>query len=168
MELTLSKRGLSIFAVVALVAISAYSLAYRFGMFDMDISLLDPRTWFVDAGVFSEEAPAIKAVEAALSPAADQTQWATSICSNMTEQGCTIFKSVYAKPLWELQLDVADVSFVKVVDELEDGSQVWHLEAVKPDGTILPVYIHAERNEAGEWLLVRILFDQETRRYEQK
>jgi len=57
---------------------------------------------------------------------------------------------------------------VKVVDELEDGSQVWRLEAVKPDGAILPVYIHTEQNEAGEWLLVRILFDQETRKYEQK
>jgi len=168
MELTLSKRTLSIFAVTALVAIGAYALANRYGVFDMDVSLLDPRTWFANASEAETDSPAIKAVEMALSPTGDQAQWEASICSNMTEQGCTIFKSIYAKPLWELQLEVTDVSFVKVVDELEDGSQVWRLEAVKPDGAILPVYIHTEQNEAGEWLLVRILFDQETRKYEQK
>lgn len=168
MELTLSKRTLSIFAVVALVAIGAYALANRYGVFDMDVSSLDPRTWFANAGEAETDTPAIKAVEAALSPVGDQAQWEAFICSNMTEQGCTIFKSIYAKPLWELQLEVTDVSFVKVVDELKDGSQVWQLESVKPDGSIMPTYVHTEQNEVGEWLLVRILFDQETRKYEEK
>ncbi len=168
MELTLSKRTLSIFAVAALVAIGAYALANRYGVFDMDVFSLDPRTWFAYAGEAETDAPAIKAVEAALSPTGDQAQWEASICSNMTEQGCMIFKSIYAKPLWELQLEVTGVSFVKVVDELDDGSQVWRLESVKPDGSTMPIYIHAGLNEAGEWLLIRILFDQETRKYEEK
>jgi hypothetical protein len=134
----------------------------------MDVSLLDPRTWFANASEAETDSPAIKAVEMALSPTGDQAQWEASICSNMTEQGCTIFKSIYAKPLWELQLEVTDVSFVKVVDEIEDGSQVWQLESVKPDGSKMPTYIHAEQNEVGKWLLIRILFDQETRKYEEK
>ena len=168
MELTLSKRTLSIFAVAALVAIGAYALANRYGVFDMDVSLLDPRTWFANTGEAETDSPAIKAVEVALSPTGDQVQWEASICSNMTEQGCAIFKSIYAKPFWELQLEVTDVSFVKVVDELEDGSQVWQLESVKLDGSKMPTYIHAEQNDVGKWLLIRILFDQETRKYEEK
>lgn len=168
MELTLSKRILSIFAVAVLVAIGVYSLANRYGVFDMDVLSLDPFTWFASTGEDATDAPAIRAVETALSPAENQAQWEVSICSNMTPQGCTIFKSIYAMPLWELQRDGADVSFVEVVEELDDGSQVWHLDAAKPDGAVLPVYIHTSQNEAGEWLLVRILFDQETRKYEQK
>lgn len=163
MELTISKRSLSIFAVVILAGIGFYSLANRFGLFDVG-----PRTWFTTNEVSAEKVPAMKAVEVALSPADDQVEWEASICSNMTEQGCTIFKSVYAKPLWEMPRDGASVSFVEVVDEFEDGSQAWHLEVVKPDRVTLPVYIHAGQNEAGEWLLIRILFDQETRKYEQQ
>lgn len=168
MELTLSKRTLSIFAVAALVVIGAYALANRYGVFETDVSSLDPRTWFANAGDAETDALAIKAVEAALSPTGDQAQWESSICSNMTEQGCTIFKSIYAKPFWELQLEVTDVSFVKVVEELESGGQVWQVESTKSDGSTMPTYIHTEQNEAGEWLLVRILFDQEARKYEQK
>jgi hypothetical protein len=168
MELTVSKRSLSIFAVVILTGIGLFSLANRFGLFDVNLSSLDPRTWFTTGEVSAEQTPALKAVETALSPADDQAQWEASICSNMTEQGCTIFKSIYAKPLWEMPREGAAVSFVEVVDELEDGSQVWHLDAAKPDGTASPVYIHTARNEEGERLLIRILFDQETRKYEQK
>ena len=167
MELTVSKRSLSILAVVILAGIGFFSLANRFGVFDMDLSSLNPRGWFASDEI-AADTPAIRAVKAALSPAEDHAQWETSICSNMTEQGCTIFKSIYSQPLWKLPRDGADVSFVEVVDELEDGGQVWHLDAAKPDGTVSPVYIHTSQNEAGEWLLVRILFDQETRKYEQK
>lgn len=168
MELTVSKRSMSILAVVILAGIGFFSLANRFGVFDLNLSSLNPQTWFPGVDDVASDAPAIMAVKAALSPAEDQAQWEASICSNMTEQGCTIFKSIYSQPLWELPRDGADVSFVEVVDELEDGSQVWHLDAAKPDGTVLPVYIHTSQNGAGEWLLVRILFDQETRKYEQK
>ena len=168
MELTISKRSLSILAVVILIGIGFYSLANRFGVFDLNLSSLNPQTWFPGVDDVASDAPAIMAVKAALSPAEDQAQWEASICSNMTEQGCTIFKSIYAKPLWELQLEVIDVSFVKVVEELEGGGQVWLLESTMSDGSTMPTFIHTEQNEVGEWLLVRILFDQETRKYEEK
>ena len=168
MELTLSKRTLAIFAVVALVLIGAYSLASRYGVFDMDMPSIDPHTWFVSAEEMAKDAPAIRAVKTAMSPTEDQAQWETAVCSDMTQQGCMIFKSIYSKPLWGMELDVTDVSFVKLIEELEGGGQVWRLESIKSDGSTMPTYIHTEQNDAGEWLLVRILFDQETRKYEQK
>ena len=71
MELTISKRSLSILAVVILIGIGFYSLANRFGVFDLNLSSLNPQTWFPGVDDVASDAPAIMAVKAALSPAED-------------------------------------------------------------------------------------------------
>ncbi len=64
-----------------------------------------------------------------------------------------------------MQGKISSVSFIEIAETLEDGSQVWKTEVADGE-TILPVYIHVTQNDAGQWLLNRVLFAQEAAKYE--
>lgn len=167
MELVLPKEKLQKVAIILLVVIGLAAVAFRVnwsgaagwatGLF----SLFQPT---VHAGEFEDE-PALFAVKAIFAPGTDQSAWEESVCTNMTEDGCQIFKAIYAKPLFDMPRKGVSVTFVKIVDELDDGTKVWLINAVPSDGNPTPVYAHVSQNESSDWLLIRVLFDQETEKY---
>lgn len=163
MELTFSKRNLSITAVVLLVGTALLSLANRYDV----LGALKTVNLFAKSEP-SNEQPAAKALETILSPANDQDSWNDAVCVNMTPEGCGIFKGLYSNALWGIPHPGATVTFVKVAEEFEDGTQVWEMSVLQiGNDTAIPAYIHVEKGEKGEWLLVRILFDAEAARYAQ-
>ena len=85
----------------------------------------------------------------------------------MTEKGCELFRAMFANPFWKSSLigKTTSITFIKIADTLEDGSQVWKTEIADNEAT-LPVYIHVTQNDAGQWLLNRVLFPQEAAKYE--
>jgi hypothetical protein len=164
MELVLPKEKLQKAAIILLVVTGLAAIALRVnwgGAMDGLFSLFQPPA---HAGEFEDE-PALSAVKAILAPGADQSAWEESVCANMTEDGCLIFKAIYAKPLFDMPREGVSATFVKVVDELDDGTKVWLINAVPPAGDPTPVYAHVSQNESGDWLLIRVLFDQETEKY---
>ncbi|WKZ38302.1 MAG: hypothetical protein QY332_10210 [Anaerolineales bacterium] len=164
MELVLPKEKLQKASIILLVVIGLAAIAFRVnwgGAMDGLFSLFQPA---VHAGEFEDE-PALSAVKAIFAPGADQSAWEESVCANMTKDGCQIFKTIYAKPLFDMPRGGVSVTFVKVADELDDGTKVWLIKVVPPDGNPMPVYAHVSQNESGDWVLIRVLFDQETEKY---
>jgi hypothetical protein len=164
MELVLPKEKLQKAAIILLVVIGLAALALRVNWgrsMDGFFSFFQPAA---NAGEFENE-PALSAVKAIFAPGPDQSAWEESICVNMTEDGCQIFKAIYAKPLFDMPREGASATFVKVVDELDDGTKVWLINAVPHSGNPTPIYTHVSQNGSGDWLLIRVLFDQETEKY---
>jgi hypothetical protein len=164
MEFVLPKEKLQKAAIILLVVIGLAALALRVnwgGAMDGLVSLFQSAA---HAGEFENE-PALSAVKAIFAPGADQSEWEGSVCANMTGEGCQIFKAIYAKPLFDMPREGASTTFVKVADELDDGTKVWLINAVPSDGNPTPVYAHVSQNESGDWHLIRVLFDQETEKY---
>lgn len=167
MELVLPKEKLQKAAIILLVVIGLAALALRVNWgraaeWTAELfSFLQPAA---NAGEFENE-PALSAVKAIFAPGPDQSAWEESVCDNMTEDGCQIFKAIYAKPLFDMPREGASATFVKVVDELDDGTKVWLINAVPHSGNPTPIYTHVSQNESGNWLLIRVLFDQETEKY---
>lgn len=167
MELVLPKEKLQKAAIILLVVIGLAALALRVnwgGAAKWTTGLFSLFQSPAHAGEFEDE-PALSAVKAIFAPGADQSAWEESICTNMTEGGCQIFKAIYAKPLFDMPRKGVSVTFVKIVDELDDGTKVWLINADSSDGNPTPVYAHVSQNESGDWLLIRVLFDQETEKY---
>jgi hypothetical protein len=164
MELVLPKEKLQKAAIILLVVIGLAAIALRVnwgGAMDGLFSFFQPTA---NVGEFEDE-PALFAVKAIFAPGGDQSAWEDSVCAHMTGKGCQIFKAIYAKPLFDMPREGATASFVKVADDLDDGTKVWLIDAVSPDGETMSVYTHVSQNESGDWLLIRVLFDQETEKY---
>jgi hypothetical protein len=164
MELVLPKEKLQKAAIILLVVIGLAAIALRVnwdGAMDGLFSFFQPAA---NASEFEDE-PALFAVKAIFAPGGDQSAWEDSVCAHMTGEGCQIFKAIYAKPLFDMPREGATVSFVKVADELDDGTKVWLIDAVSPGGETMSVYTHVSQDKSGDWLLIRVLFDQETEKY---
>jgi hypothetical protein len=163
MELVLSKEKLQKIALILLVVIGLTAIAFRMNWG----SVMNRLPSFFSSAKEEEfkNEPALSAIEMVFAPGADQSAWEESVCAHMTLEGCQVFKAIYAKALFAMPRNGASAKFVKVVDSFDDGSQVWLITAVPSDGSPIPVYAHVSQNESGDWLLIRILFDQETEKY---
>jgi hypothetical protein len=164
MELVLPKEKLQKAAIILLVVIGLAALALRVnwgGAMDGLFSFFQSPD---HAGEFEDE-PALFAVKAIFAPGTDQSAWEESVCVNMTDDGCLIFKAIYAKPLFDMPREGVSATFVKVTDELDDGTKVWLIDTIPYAGNPMPVYAHVYQNESGDWYLIRVLFDQETEKY---
>lgn len=111
--------------------------------------------------------PAIQSLTALYAPSGERAQWEGQVCAGMTEQGCQLFHTLFANPIWNSVLNgkTSSVTFIEIAETLEDGSQVWKTE-VADGATTLPVYIQVTQNDARQWLLNRVLFAQEAAKYE--
>lgn len=163
MEITLSKKTL-VNAVSGLLVV----LAVVGGYYVWTQGLLQewfPRAEAVQAAQADE--PALTSLESMYSPSGERAEWEARVCAGMSEKGCVVFKGMYAEAIWKSPQKgrTASAAFIEVAETFEDGSQVWKTE-ITLDGTILPVYIHVVQNEEGKWLLNRVLFEQEAKKYE--
>lgn len=164
MEITVSKKGMMKVVILLLVA------AVLFGLY-LGWSEEIIRAWFTNTQPvetsFAEE-PAMRSLAAMYSPRGERSNWEEQVCAGMTEPGCEMFRAMYADPLWNsIEGQNASVSFIEITETLEDGSQIWKTEVTSGEET-LPVYIHVVQNEAGQWLLQRVLFSQEAAQYEEQ
>lgn len=102
-------------------------------------------------------------------PENDRRLWEETVCSGMSADGCTLFKAMYASVLWSSRSATGSTqaSMLGVAEELEDGTQVWRVRLNGP-GLDNEIFVHTSREPAsGEWLLERVLFTQESWKYQQ-
>lgn len=111
--------------------------------------------------------PALQSLAAMYSPTGERSAWEAQVCEGMSENGCQIFKVMFAEALWKsaFQGKPASVAFIQSVEILENGTQVWQTEVSNADAT-LPIYVQVSQDESGLWLLDRVLFEQETTKYQ--
>ena len=162
MEIKFSRRTISNgigFLLIAAALFGGY-YAWSQGMLDRWLTGPTPQTQPVTE-------PAMKSLTALYAPSGERTQWEGQVCTGMTEQGCQLFRTLFANPIWNSALNgkTSSVTFIEIAETLEDGSQVWKTEVADGE-TTLPVFIHVTQNEAGQWLLNRVLFAQEAAKYE--
>jgi hypothetical protein len=158
MEITFTKSRL-IGAAILLLFIAIF-LAYQFGLF----AYFTPATPAAGVNEYNAQ-PAMKALATIYSPSGDQAVWEQAACLNMTPDGCVLFKAYYAPAIWKSGVNGANTGFVEVRAELEDGSQVWQADTTI-NGAPQPLFIHVQKREDGQWVLVRILFEEEAKKYE--
>ena len=162
MEITFSRKMISqgIGLILIAAALFAGYYAWSQGMLDRWLTGPTPQTQPVTE-------PAIQSLTTLYAPSGERAEWEGQVCAGMTEQGCQLFRTLFANPIWNsaLQGKTSSVSFIEIAETLEDGSQVWKTEVADGE-TILPVYIHITQNDAGQWLLNRVLFAQEAAKYE--
>lgn len=158
MEINFSKPRLLSIAAALILITAAVVFALRFMP-----ALFSPETG-MDLEAANRQ-PALQALNTIYAPAGEKAEWEQSICGNMTAHGCEIFKSYYAAPIWQSGVQGADTHVTAIRASLEDGSQVWQAET-NLDGKAQSIYIHVEQREDGQWVLARILFEEEARKYE--
>ncbi len=162
MEVTFSRKTISNGVGLILIAAALFGGYYAWseGWFDRWLTGAMPQTQPVTE-------PAIQSLTALYAPSGDRAQWEQQVCAGMTAQGCQLFHTLFANPIWNsaLQGKTSSVTFIEIAETLEDGSQVWQTEVADGE-TTLPVYIHVTQNDAGQWLLNRVLFAQEAAKYE--
>ena len=163
MNITISKtatlRAIAIFMALVLL-VWATSLALSMGF---------PARLFAAPTPLPQDEPAMRAVTAIYSadPAGERSDWENTVCSGMTEKGCSLFKSMYAPAIWDAaaQKNDAAATMIQVADTLEDGSQIWKVNVAWSD-TAADIFIHVEADPtSGQWLLERVLFTQEAAKY---
>lgn len=167
MEITISRNSTVrtfTFAIIILAVIGGGYFAWKSGLLDS----LFAQSQTTSAAPADE--PAMKSMTAMYSPSGERAEWETQVCAGMTEKGCELFRAMFANPIWNSALNgkTATITFIEIAEGLEDGSQVWKTEVANGE-TTLPVYIHVTQNDgihAGQWLLNRVLFAQETAKYE--
>lgn len=163
MEITISKS--SLFKVVILLMILAVLFGLYIGWSEEILS-----DWLgatPPAEISFEDQPALLSLSAMYSPTGERSDWEEQVCTGMTEQGCELFRSMYAEPIWNSLsgAQATTVVFIASVETLDDGSQIWKAEVTGTEAT-QPMYIHVYPNASGQWLLNRVLFTQETTKYE--
>ncbi len=163
MNITISKtaalRAIAIFTALVLLVWAA-SLALSVGF---------PARLFAAPTPPPQDEPAMRAVTAMYSvdPASERAEWENTVCSGMTEKGCSLFKSMYAPAIWAAasQKKDAAATMLQVADRLEDGSQIWKIKIAWSD-TSADIFIRVEADPtSGQWLLERVLFTQEAAKY---
>lgn len=164
MEITISKKNvmIGVFAVF-LLAVAAYFAPQA-------IDAVLESQWFAEPVPVMDydNQPAFSALETMFATGiTDRAAWESAVCADMTVDGCQVFKAVYAGTIWKMEKAGANASFSQIVDKFEDGSQIWRTDVTLGADAPKPIYIHVEKNESGEWLLVRVLFAEEAKRYEQ-
>ena len=102
------------------------------------------------------------AVASMYAPMGNETFWITSLCSQMTSGGCDYFQRKQANALWRLGQGVRGdtASRAEVVAEIPPRSQVWKMTVTiwKDEETAYDVYVLAQQNDGGQWLLDRVLY----------
>ncbi len=165
MNITLSKtaalRAIAIFTALVLL-VSAASLALSMGF---------PARLFAAPTPLPQDEPAMRAVTTMYSvdPAGERSEWENTVCSGMTQKGCSLFQSMYAPAIWDAasQKNDAAATMLQVADTLEDGSQIWKINVTWSD-TSADIFIRVEADQtSGQWLLERVLFTQEAAKYTQ-
>ena len=162
MEVTFSRKTISngVGLILIVAALFGGYYAWSQGMLDHWLTGAMPQTQPVNE-------PAIQSLTALYAPSGERAQWEGQVCAGMTEQGCQLFHTLFANPIWNSALNgkTSSVTFIDIAETLKDGSQVWKTEVADGE-TTLPVYIHVAQNDAGQWLLNRMLFAQEAAKYE--
>lgn len=163
MEITLSKRLLSNVIGIFILAITLLGGYYFWsrGLFQNWLPVSET------VQTMPADEPAMVSLEIMYSPIGERSSWEENVCAGMTEKGCEMFHAMFAELIWKSAVEGKTVSvrFIETVDTLEDGSQVWKTEVSDGEASS-PVYIHVAQNEAGQWLLNRVLFSQETAKYQ--
>jgi hypothetical protein len=123
------------------------------------------------AGFTPAAEPAIRSLKSFYSPdtSLDESAWESLVCEGMTEQGCELFRKIYAPAIWKMAQTKplsATVEYRSSVDTLKDGSQIWKVRITTATQTSTNIYIHVAQNETGKWFLNRVLFAQEAEKYE--
>ena len=163
MNITIAKtaalRAITIFTALVLLVWAA-SLALSMGF---------PARLFAAPTPPPQDEPAMRAVTAMYSvdPASERSEWENTVCSGMTQKGCSLFQSMYAPAIWDAAAQKIDASatMLQVVDTLEDGSQIWKINIAWSD-TAADIFIHVEADPTSrQWLLERVLFTQEAAKY---
>lgn len=162
MEITINRNRLLWAAVLAILAMAAAAFLYFNGgsLVEKAISLFTK-----PAAQVNENQPAMKALAAIYAPVGDRTTWEQEACLNMTARGCELFKAYYAPAIWKSGVRGTDTKLVRVADSLEDGSQVWQT-GTTINGNAQPLFIQVEKRGDGNWVLERILFEEEAKKYE--
>lgn len=153
MEITLNRKNIAIAAILLLLALAVMG-AYASGLFS-------PRP---PARNVSADEPAVQALRAIYNPdpSAGQRAWEESVCAGTTEQGCGLFRSLFAPSIWDAALagkmPGGEPAFAGVAEDLGVEGQIWAFTV-----GAAPVYVHVQRDEDQRWLLARILFEEEAR-----
>lgn len=168
MEITFSKSQMRRAAAVILI-IAAFVFAYQKISTDSAfrsklISLLPFGTSEISMDEYNNQ-PALKALVTIYSPSGTQSAWEQQVCSNMTQSGCDLFNFYYSPTIWKSGVSGTNTQFVEVMETLEDKSQIW-LAGTTINGTTQPLFIHVEKRADGNWVLARILFEEEAKKYE--
>lgn len=161
MSIILSRRTIVTIGGAMLAAVML--LIFLFSKFSTDF-LAHPQ----QAG---PDSPALAAISAMYSGQADNDRslWEQTICRGMTVEGCGLFKSMYSSVLWSARgsAGITHAAMIGVAEELEDGTQVWRVRLIGP-GLDNEIFAHTSRDPASDsWLLERVLFTQETWKYQQ-
>ena len=161
MELTLSRKSLSNAVGLLLIAAALIGGFYTWsqGLFDR---------WLTGPTLQAQPVTdsVLQSLASFYAPSGDRVQWEEQVCAGMSEEGCKLFRALYANPIWNsAQGQTASVDFIEVAETLNDGSQIWKTNVTTSEAS-LPVYIHVTQNEEGQWLLNRVLFAQEAAKYE--
>jgi len=171
MEITVSRKShtqkFAYFVLGAALVVAGY-LLYSNGLLSQWFAVRDLPT----SSSLAEE-PALQALVAFYSPdiTREQLEWEDQVCAGMTESGCELFRKMYAPKVWTAAQAVAvnaagaTATFSDSVETLDDGSQVWQVNLTVSEVSEI-IYIHVVRNESGKWLLNRVLFDQESAKYQ--
>lgn len=162
MEINFSRARLMQVAA-ALLVITAAVFAYQTISASELLAFLHPEA--VDNIEAHNTQPAMQALTTIYTPNGEKADWEQSACANMTVKGCELFKTYYANPIWQTGLKGTQVTFVDVRDALKDGTQVWQTEATAANGIAQPIFIQVEQRADGQWLLARILFEEEAQKY---
>lgn len=157
MEITLSRSRFWLIAILILL-IPAGIFLYR------NITRSENETPAINADEYTRQ-PAIQALATIYAPAGDQPTWEQQACLNMTQNGCDLFKAYYAPAIWKSGVKGTDTKFVEIVENLEDGTQVW-LAGTNLNGSAQPLFIQVQKREDGNWYLARLLFEEEAKKYE--
>ena len=163
MNITISKKStLRVLAILAALALFVWGGSWA-------LSNGFPSRLFSNPTPISQDQPAIRAVSAMYSadPASERSAWEDTVCSGMTLKGCSLFRTMYAPAIWAAttQKNKAAANMIRVVDSLEDGSEVWLLSVVTKTSTG-DVFIQVSADPtSGQWLLERVLFTQEAAKY---
>lgn len=166
MELTVSRSSLTRIIAVLL----GLAILLGGGYFAWSSGLLNRIFNPSQNAVFTPAAePAIRSLRAFYSPdtTLEQSAWESLVCEGMTEQGCELFRNMYAPAIWKMAQTKplsATAEYRLTAETLEDGSQIWKVRITTDTST--NIYIHVAQDEAGKWLLNRVLFAQEAQKYE--
>jgi len=102
------------------------------------------------------------AVASMYAPMGNEAFWIASLCSQMTSGGCGYFQREQADALWRLgQGVIGDTAArAEVIAEIPPKSQVWKMTVTiwKDEETAYDVYVLAQQNDGGQWLLDRVLY----------
>lgn len=168
MQIKIHQKAKKVLIVILVLTLTAIVfLALRPDLF--------PKDQVVETAPATDSQAAVDAVTAfyTLDYAESPESWAARVCIHATEKGCAIVRSYFAPAMQDLLQENfiqtgCTVLPVRLVNETED-TRVWHVEATIDhpwmglDAQIQMIFVEMAQ-ENGQWLMNRILFEQEVER----